>query len=217
MPVFYGNPANPKELRGYYNAQKEIFKRTLAKSASSGVIGAPSADVDGFTKLLQQIEAVENQLEAYTPTVIKLVDTPERASAGNPADLFIALNALQKSLARATLSALPASSIQILKDYRDSLSAYQTSMSGFFDTIEASRADLFRLGLDPDVFGKTELDLAAIRDKLSIITQSITAQIAMYDSGVAQPIMGGGFDLDKPLRGLAMYDSPKYVLPRRFN
>ena len=216
MPAFYGNPANPKELRGYYNAQNEIFKRALASSASSGVIGTPAADVDGFNKLLKQLETVENQLEAYTPTIIKLIDAPERASAGNPADLFIALNVLQKSLARATLKALPLTSMQTLKDYNDSLTAYRMSIAGFFDTIEADRADLAARGLDPDVYNKTEQDLASIRDKLSIITQSIVAQLAIYDSGVAQPVMvGGGVNFDEPLRYSAMYQTPKYVLPYR--
>ncbi len=98
MPAFYRAGPNPKEFRNLYNAQNEIFKRTIANSASSGVIGAPAADVnvDGFTKLVKQIETVENQLKAYTPTITNLIDQPDRASAGNPADLFIALNTLQK-------------------------------------------------------------------------------------------------------------------------
>lgn len=218
MPAFYRAGPNPKEFRDFYNAQNKIFKRTRANSASSGVIGAPAADVDGFTKLVKQIETVENQLEAYTPTIIKLIDQPDRASAGNPADLFIALNILQKTLARATLKALPLTSIQILKDYKDSLAAYQTTIAGFYETIQESRRDLLRLGLDADVFNKTELDLATIRDKLSIITQSIDAQIAIYDSGVAQPVqLGGGFNLEEPLRGTSMFRSPKYVLPPRFS
>ena len=217
MPEYFRAGPNPKELRGFYDAQKRIFKDTVESSASSGYIGTPSGDVDSFNKLIKQVETVENQLESYIPSLLKLIDTPERASAGNPADLFIALNILQKSLARVTLKALPLSDVQTLIDYKNSLSTYYETIAGFYTTIEDSRAEFLRLGLDRDVFNKTELDLATIRDKLSVITQSIDAQIAIYNSGVAQPVKLGGslqYNLDEPLHKSAMYQTRTFVLPK---
>ena len=52
-----------------------------------------------------------------------------------------------------------------------------------------------------------------IRDTLTFITQSIAAQVSIYDSGTAQPVkMGGGlrYNLDDPKKS-AMYQTQKFL------
>jgi hypothetical protein len=216
MPVFRQG-ANPKELRSFYDSQKRIAKMELENSKATGIIGTPLADAEGFNKLITQIESVENQLEGYIPTLIKLVQNPERVSAGNPADLFGALNTVNKTLSRITLKALPLTDIQTLKDYKESLKNYMDNIQGFRDEI----TQIQRRIPDPEVFNRTEVDLEAIRQKLSVLIQTIDAQLSIYDSGVAQPVklIGGcmcglTYNLDEPLSRSAMYQTPKYVLPQ---
>ena len=221
MPVFRQG-ANPKELRSFYNSQKKIAKQELANSKATGIIGTPIGDANSFNKLLSQIENVENQLEGYIPTLIKLVESPERVSAGNPADLFGALNVLSKTISKITLKALPLSDIQILKDYKDSLNSYMDNIEQFRNQIIQMQNAFRRAGPgapNPDSFNKTEVDLESIRQKLSVIIQSIDAQISIYNSGVAQPVaLVGGcscqYNLDEPLSKSDMYQTQKYVLPQ---
>ena len=99
MPVFRQG-RNPKELRDFYNSQKRIAEMDLLNNNQTGVIGAPMADVDSFNKLIGQFEVLENQLEGYIPSVIKLISEPDRVSAGNTNELYMALNTLKKSIAR---------------------------------------------------------------------------------------------------------------------
>ena len=206
MPVFRQG-RNPKELRGFYDSQKRIAKRNMKNNIQTGVIGTPKADVDTYDTLIKQIETVENQLEAYVPSVIKLIDDPERATAGNTAELYIALNMLKKTISRITLKALPLTDIQTIKDYKDSLNNYINNMTEFYDTIIGLPINIRRR------FNKTELDLNKIRELLSVITQSIDAQISIYDSGVAQPVKIGGcmcYNLDDPKKS-EMYQTPKTI------
>ena len=213
MPALPHGP-NPRERRGYYNGQKWIAKNQLETSASTGVIGTPAADSESFDKLVKQFEAVETQLEAYLPSIYKMIDRPERASAANPGELYMALANLQKTLAKISLKALPLTDIQTLRDYRVSLDGYMTLFGGYFDSIRESQQAMILLHQDPDVFLLAEKDLASIRDKLVVIIRSIDAQIAIYDSGVAQPIKLGGrlsFNLDHPLSQNSMYQTRKFV------
>ena len=213
MPALPHGP-NPRELRGYYNGQKWIAKNTLETSASTGVIGTPAADSESFDKLVKQFENVESQLEAYLPSIYKMIDRPERASAANPGELYMALANLQKTLAKISLKALPLTDIQTLRDYRVSLDGYMALFGGYFDSIRESQQAMIPLHQDPDVFLLAEKDLASIRDKLVVIIRSIDAQIAIYDSGVAQPIKLGGrlsFSLDHPLSQNSMYQTRKFV------
>jgi hypothetical protein len=213
MPALpHGN--NPKELRSFYNGQKWITKNILETSASTGVIGTPAGDSESFDKLVKQIEAVETQLEAYIPSVMKMIDRPERASAANAGELYMALANLQKTLARISLKALPLTDVQTIKDYKVSLDGFMNLVGGWFDSIRESQRAMIALGLDPDVFLLAEKDLASVRDKLGVIIRSIDAQIAIYDSGVAQPIKLGGrlsFNLDHPLSQNSMYQTRKFV------
>ena len=191
-----------------------MAKNQLETSASTGVIGTPAADSESFDKLVKQFENVENQLEAYIPSVMKMIDRPERASASNPGELYMALANLQKTLAKISLKALPLSDIQVIKDYKVSLDGYMTLFGGYFDSIRESQQAMIALHQDPDVFLLAEKDLASIRDKLGVIIRSIDAQFAIYDSGVAQPIKLGGrlsFNLDHPLSQNSMYQMRKFV------
>ena len=211
MPVFRQG-RNPRELRGFYNSQKRIAEMDLKNNNQTGVIGAPLADVDSFNKMIGQFEVLENQLEGYIPSVIKLISEPDRVSAGNTNELYMALNTLKKSIARITLKALPLGDIQRLKDYDASINKYITDVGGFYDDIVAAQALL--PADQKQKFNKTEDDLYLIRDTLRFISQSINAQISMYDSGVAQPVKFGGFlqyNLDEPKKS-AMYQTQKYVL-----
>ena len=212
MPVFRQG-RNPRELRDFYNSQKRIAEMDLLNNNQTGVIGPPLADVDSFNKLIGQFEVLENQLEGYIPSVIKLISEPDRVSAGNTNELYMALNTLKKSIARITLKALPLEDIQRLKDYDASINKYITDVGGFYDDIVAAQAML--PADQKQKFNKTEDDLYLIRDTLGFISQSINAQISTYDSGVAQPVKFGGFlqyNLDEPLHKSAMYQTQKYVL-----
>ena len=191
-----------------------MAKNTLETSASTGVIGTPAGDSESFDKLVKQFEAVESQLESYLPSIYKMIDRPERASAANPGELYMALANLQKTLAKISLKALPLTDVQTIKDYRVSLDGYMTLFGGYFDSIRESQAAMIALHQDPDVFLLAEKDLASIRDKLVVIIRSIDAQIAIYDSGVAQPIKLGGrlsFNLDHPLSQNSMYQTRKFA------
>ena len=208
MPVFRQG-RNPRELRDFYNSQKRIAEMDLKNNNQTGVIGAPMADVDGFNKMIGQFEVLENQLEGYIPSVIKLISEPDRVSAGNTSELYMALNTLKKSIGRITLKALE--DIQRLKDYDASINKYITDVGGFYDDIVAAQAML--PADQKQKFNKTEDDLYLIRDTLGFISQSINAQISIYDSGVAQPVKFGGFlqyNLDEPKKS-AMYQTQKYL------
>ena len=213
MPILpHGN--NPRELRGFYNGQKWITKNILDSSEQTGVIGTPAADSESFDKLVKQIETVENQLESYIPSIMKMIDRPERATAANPGELYMALAALQKTLAKMSFMALPLTDIQTVRDYKVSLDGYMTLFGGYFDSIRESQQAMIALHQDPDVFLLAEKDLASVRDKFGVIIRSIDAQIAIYDSGVAQPIKLGGrlsFNLDHPLSQNSMYQTRKFV------
>jgi hypothetical protein len=174
---------------------KWISKTQLENAASTGVVGTPAGDVDTFNKIIKQFEAVESQLEGYLPSIDKLLFEPERVSAGNPSELFQALAALQKSLARVSLRALPLSDIQTLRDYAGSMGTYLGLVRDQLQRVTDAQAGYRRGGpggVDPRVFGAVEVDLASIIEKLTVIGQSISLQIATYDSGVAQPMKLGG-------------------------
>jgi hypothetical protein len=211
MPVFRQG-RNPKELRSFYDSQKRIAKLDMQNNNQSGVMGTPMADVDSYNKLIKQFEVVENQLEAYLPSILKLIAEPDRVSAGSTAELYSALNAVKRSITRITLKALPLSDIQVLKDYNVSFNKYITDIGGFYDDIVAAQA-----GLPADQkqkFNRTEDDLYMIRDTLTFISQSINAQISIYDSGTAQPVKFGGnlsFNYDDPKKS-AMYQTQKFLL-----
>jgi hypothetical protein len=190
MPVFFSK--EPPEFRQFYDGQRWMSKNQLKNSSESGVIGAPAADVDTFNKVVKQVEAVESQLEGYVPTLEKQLYDPERSASGNPAELFQALAALQKSLSTVSLRALPLTDIQTLRDYNTSLRGYMALVQDYLQRVTDAQAALRRGGQDPRVYGNVEVDLGKIVDKLTVISQSITAQIAIYDSGVAQPIKLGG-------------------------
>ena len=150
-PAFWQG-ANPKELRGFYDGQRWISKTTLETSASTGVIGTPAADSESFDKLVKQFEAVETQLEGYMPSIYKMIDRPDRATAANAGELYMALANLQKTLAKISLKALPLSDIQVIKDYKVSLDGYMTLFGGYFDSIRESQQAMIALHRDPDVF-----------------------------------------------------------------
>ena len=207
MPVYYGNSRNPKELRGFYDSQKRIVKRNLENNKQTGIIGTPKGDVDSFNLLIKTFENVENNLEGYIPSLEKLIQNPERASASSTVDLFMSLNTAKKAISKITLSALPLTDIDTIKAYKDSFENYDNVITGYTNSIVASQ-----LGLPPaakDVFNKTEVDLQKISADLSILTQSIDAKVRIYDSGVAQPVkLGGGlrYNLDDPKKS-SMYQT----------
>ena len=190
MPTFFQK--EPPEFRQFYDGQRWINATQLKNASESGVIGAPAADVDTFNKIVKQVEAVESQLEGYVPSLDKQLYDPERAAAGNPADLFQALSTLQKSLSTVSLRALPLTDIQTLRDYNTSMRGYMSLVQDYLLRVTDAQAVARRAGADPRVYGNVEVDLGKIIDKLNVISQSITAQIAIYDSGVAQPIKLGG-------------------------
>ncbi len=190
MPTFFQK--EPPEFRQFYDGQRWMSNTQLKKSSESGVIGAPAADVDTFNKVVKQVESVESQLEGYVPTLEKQLYDPERSASGNPAELFQALSALQKSLTTVSLRALPLSDIQKLRDYNTSIRGYMALVQDYLLRVTDAQVALRRGGQDPRVYGNVEVDLGKIVDKLNVISQSITAQIAIYDSGVAQPIKLGG-------------------------
>jgi hypothetical protein len=193
MPKLGVGSANPKELGEYRRGQKWISKTALENAASTGVVGSPAADVDTFNKIVKQFEAVESQLEGYLPSIEKLLFEPERVSAGNPSELFQALAALQKSLARVSLRALPLTDVQTLRDYTGSIGTYAGLVRDLLKRVTEAQAGYRRGGVvDPRIFGAVEVDLTSIIEKLTVIAQSISLQIATYDSGVAQPMKLGG-------------------------
>ena len=216
MPLLYTTQYEPND---YLRSNKRIFKQETQSNKQTGVIGTPKADAESFNLLIKQFETVENQLEAYIPSVIKLIDDPERATAGNTAELYIALNTLKKTISRITLKALPLSDIQTIKDYKNSLNNYMVNITEYYDDIMGLPINIRRR------FNKTELDLGKIRDLLSVIILSIDAQTSIYDSGVAQPVKIGGcmcYNLDDP-KTSEMYQTPKPVemfgygyMPTRF-
>jgi hypothetical protein len=172
---------------------KWVSSTALKNAASTGVIGSPAGDVDTFNKIVKQFEAVETQLEGYLPSIEKLLFEPERVSAGNPSELFQALAALQKSLARVSLRALALTDIQTLRDYAGSMGTYVGLVRDLLQRVTDAQAGYRRGGVvDPRVFGAVEVDLASIIEKLTVIAQSMSLQIATYDSGVAQPMKLGG-------------------------
>ena len=204
MPLLYTTQSDPND---YFRSQKRIFNKEL-QNKQTGFIGTPKGDADSFNSLIKQFETVENQLEAYVPSIIKLIDDPERATAGNTAELYIALNTLKKSISKISLKALPLTDIQSMRDYKDSLNNYINNMTEFYNTIMALPLFIKRR------FNKTELDINKIRELLTVITQSIDAQTSIYDSGVSQPVKFGGglmYNLDDPKSSL-MYQTP----PTRF-
>jgi hypothetical protein len=142
-----------------------------------------------------------------------MIDRPDRATAANAGELYMALANLQKTLARISFRALPLTDIQTVRDYKVSLDGYMNLVGGYFDSIRESQQAMIVLFQDPDVFLLAEKDLASIRDKLGVIIRSIDAQIAIYDSGVAQPIKLGGrlSFLDHPLSQNAMYQMRKFA------
>ena len=194
MPTLgFPGAANHRETNEFRRGMKWISSTALKNAASTGVIGTPAGDVDTFNKIIKQFEAVEGQLEGYLPSIEKLLYEPERVSAGNPSELFQALAALQKSLARVSLRALPLSDIQTLRDYATSMGTYVGLVTDQLQQVTDAQAG-FRRGtaVDPRVFGAVEVDLTSIIEKLTVIGQSISLQIVTYDSGVAQPIKLGG-------------------------
>lgn len=200
MPLLYTTQTDPND---YFRSQKRIFNKEL-QNKQTGFIGTPKADAEGFNSLIKSFETVENQLEAYVPSIIKLIDDPERTTAGNTAELYIALNTLKKTISRITLKSLPLTDIQTMKDYKDSLNNYINNMTEFYNTIMGLPLNIRRR------FNKTELDINKIRELLTVITQSIDAQTSMYDSGVSQPVKFGGnmcYNLDNPKLSM-MYQTP---------
>jgi hypothetical protein len=204
MPLLYTTQTDPND---YFRSQKRIFNKEL-QNKQTGFIGTLKGDVDSFNALIKQFENVENNLEAYIPTLEKLIQAPDRAVAGSTNDLFISLNTAKKAISKISLKALPLTDIDTIKAYNDSFENYDNVITGYTNSITATQ-----LGLAPaykNVFNKTEVDLQKISDDLSILTQSITAQIRMYDSGVAQPVKFGGnmyYNLDNPKSSI-MYQTP---------
>lgn len=191
MPKLGVGAANPKELGEYRRGQRWVSETALKNAASSGVIGTPAADSDSFNKIVKQFEAVESQLEGYLPSVERLLYAPTRASAANPAELFQALAALQKSLARVSLRALPLQDIQTLREYSTSMITYSGVVNDKLTQVTDAQRDARRTP-DPAIYGAVEVDLTSIVEKITVITQSVGLQIAIYDSGVAQPMKLGG-------------------------
>lgn len=222
MPSYYGNKPNPKELRSHYDSQRLIAQLQMLNSKPTGFIGTPIGDADSFTKLVKAFEDVENNLEGFLPSLEKLKENPERAVAGSTNDLFISLNTAKKLVSRISLRALPITDVDAIKAYKDSLDAYNNLIAGYKNEILAIQAGL--PPRDKDVFKKTEIDLQKINDQLSLIIQSIDAQVAIYNSGVAQPVKLGGcmdcFNLDDP-KSSPMYQNQQYIsammtMPKRF-
>ena len=194
MPTLgFPGSANHRETNEYRRGQKWIASTALKNAASSGVIGTPAADSETFDRIVKQFEAVESQLEGYLPSVERLLYEPTRASAANPAELFQALAGLQKSLARVSLRALPLQDIQTLRDYSTSMITYSGVVTDKLTRVTDAQVAARRTpGSDPTIYGAVELDLTSIVEKITVITQSVGLQIAVYDSGVAQPMKLGG-------------------------
>lgn len=222
MPKYAANPsANPKELRQHYNAQRRVMQNQILNNRTTGVIGTPVGDADSFTKLVKSFEDVENNLEGYLPSLEKLKENPERAVAGSTSDLFISLNQAKKLVSKISLRALPITDVDTIISYKESFDRYNNIIAGYKNEILEAQAN-FPAGRDIDVFKKTEIDLQKINDQLSIIMQSIDAQVAIYNSGVAQPVKIGGcmhcMNLDDP-KSSPMYQNQQYtsaMMPRRF-
>jgi len=209
MPSLGRNLKNPKELRGEYNSKKKMYAMSLDANQSSGFIGAPLADVESFTKAIKSFEGVENSMEVFIPNVQKFVDDPKGVPVPNSAELSVALTSAQRIMTRVSLAKLPQGDIETLTEYKNRMDAYTQSLT-------ALRDDVVRAigrrppGLSP--FAKLETGLEELAQRLANLSQTITNQINVYNSGVFQPVkVGSGFNPDSE-----MYQTPEYVLPQRF-
>lgn len=209
MPALGRNKRNPKELRGVYNAERFVNEMNLVSNKPSGFIGTPIEDAEGFEKTIKSFEMIENYLEAYVPAVQRLIEEPERVTPPSASDLFVALTSAQRIASRISLNKLPLSDIELLQEYKAKMDAYIGSLTGFRDIMVAVNA-----GRPPNarLFYGVQTDLENIADRLSVLSQTITNQINVYNSGVSQPVkFGAGFNPKSP-----MYQTPEFVLPQRF-
>jgi hypothetical protein len=148
-------------------------------------------------------------MEVYVPTVQKFIDDPLTVSPANSAELSVALTSAQRIMTRISLAKLPLADIETLTEYKNRMDAYT-------QTLTALRDDVVRAigrrppGLSP--FEGLETGLEELAQRLANLSQTITNQINVYNSGVTQPVkVGSGFNPDS-----SMYQTPEYVLPQRF-
>ena len=211
MPRLGRNRANPKELRGEYNAKKKMYNMSVTSDKSSGFLGTPSGDAEGFDKAIKSFEMVENYLEAYVPALQKLINDPLTVTAPTSSDLSTALTSAQRILSKISLTKLPLGDIEIIQDYKRKMDAYVEILTTFRDDMiaELNRRGPPAVG-NPRVFAQTQTDLQQLAERLTVLSQTITNLVTVYDSGVAQPVkLGGGFDPNSD-----MYQTPMYILPR---
>ena len=211
MPSLGRNKRNPKQLRGEYNANAFVNAMNLDSNKSSGFLGTPVSDAEGFDKAVKSFEMVENYLEAYVPALQKLINDPLTVTAPTSSDLSTALTSAQRILSKISLTKLPLGDIEIIQDYKRKMDAYVEILTTFKDDMIA---ELNRRGPpapgNPRVYAQTQTDLQQLAERLTVLSQTITNLVTVYDSGVAQPVkLGGGFDPDSD-----MYQTPEYVLPR---
>ena len=213
MPRLGSNRKNPKELRDEYNANKTMYNMSLESNKSSGFIGVPSGDAEGFDRAIKSFEMVENYLEAYVPALQKLINDPLSVAAPTSSDLSTAITSAQRILSKISLTKLPLGDIEIIQDYKRKMDAYVETLTTFRDDM---LAELNRRGPpapgNPRDFGQTQTDLQKLAERLTVLSQTITNLVNVYDSGVAQPVqLGSGFNPNSD-----MYQTPEYVLPPRF-
>ena len=209
MPRLGSNRKNPKELRGEYNANKKMYAMSLESNKSSGFLGTPSGDAEGFDKAIKSFEMVENFLEAYVPIIQRFILAPAQVSPPNASDLFVALTSAQRVLSRISLTKLPLGDIEIIQDYKGKMEAYVQTLTTLRDEMIAQIA-LRPPGINP--YARVQDDLEQLAERLSVLSQTITNLVNVYNSGVSQPVkLGSGFNPNSD-----MYQTPEYVLPPRF-
>jgi hypothetical protein len=210
MPSYYRNPRNPKALRGEYNANAFVNAMNLDSNKSSGFIGTPMGDAEGFDKVIKSFETIENYLEAYVPAVQKLINDPIAVSAPSASDLFVAINSATRILSRISLNKLPLGDIETLQEYKARADAYVGTLTDFRDIMLGVLNAQVPVPGRPREYAQTQTDLEKLAERLSVLSQVITSQINVYNSGVSQPVkLGSGFNPSS-----AMYQTPTYIYPR---
>jgi hypothetical protein len=213
MPRLGRNRSNPKELRSVYNANRFVNAMNLETNQSSGFLGVPIGDAEGFDKAIKSLEMIENNLEAYVPALQKLINDPISVTAPSSSDLSTAITSAQRVLSRISLTKLPPGDIETINDYKAKMDAYVQTLTTFRDDM---LAEINRRGPpgpnNPRVFAQTQTDLQQLAERLSVVSQTITNLVNVYNSGVSQPVkIGGRFNPESD-----MYQTPDYILPSRF-
>lgn len=208
MPSFIRK--SPVEFRNTEKANKKVVKLMKESNKSTGIMGTPKADADGFKKVVDMLETVETNLETYVQSVVTEINNAMSNIFTRVIATFdfknklVALNKLIQS-SKFSLDKIPLDEVQTIKNYID-------SYTGYLQYLQQLVGDPYATDIRDEI--------QQVIQYIDKIIQSLQLKVMVYDSGVVQPvIMQGGcmacqYNLDEPLSKSDMYQTKKYLFPQ---